>query len=41
MAGPRCSDPFKQQALAWVARQDKPARVMARELGIPRQTLYQ
>lgn len=41
MAGQRYSDQFKEQALALVARQDKPASVVARELGIPRKTLYQ
>ncbi|MGC8487521.1 MAG: IS3 family transposase [Clostridia bacterium] len=40
MAGQRYSDPFKEQALALAARQDKPASVVARELGIPRKTLY-
>jgi transposase-like protein len=41
MAGQRYGDQFKEQALALVARQDKSASVMARELGIPRKTLYQ
>ena len=40
MAGERYSAQFKEQALAWVDRQGKPASVMAQELGIPRKTLY-
>ncbi len=40
MAGQRYSGQFKEQALALVARQDKPASVIAQELGIPRKTLY-
>ena len=40
MAGERYSAQFKEQALALVARQDKPASVIAQELGIPRKTLY-
>lgn len=40
MAGQCYGDQFKEQALALVARQDKPASVIARELGIRRKTLY-
>jgi transposase len=38
--GPRYSEEFKQQAVVLVARKDKPATQIARELGIPRKTLY-
>jgi transposase len=38
--GQRYSEEFKQQALALVARKDKPATQIAQELGIPRKTLY-
>jgi transposase len=31
---------FKARAVEWVARQTKPARVIAEELGVPRKTLY-
>lgn len=40
MAGPRYSEDFKAQALAWVAQKVKPATPVAHELGIPRKTLY-
>ena len=41
MAGHRYSEEFKEQALALVGRGDKPATQVARELGVPPQTLYQ
>ena len=40
MAGQRYSEEFKEQAVALVARQDKPATQIARELGIPGKALY-